>query len=168
MPVKIRLARRGRKKAPYYHIVVADARAPRDGRFIEKLGSYNPMTVPASIELDSHKTLEWLNKGAQPTDTARSILRFKGVMFLKHLQRGVAKGAFVQEEADRLYQEWINAKNAKIDSRIEKEQKKKAEFLRRVSGTPGAAKVADHSPATEELEEFRAGAEEVPASQEEE
>ena len=81
MPVKIRLARRGRRKQPYYHIIVADARAPRDGKFIEKIGSYNPMTKPATIELDREKAFEWLNKGAQPTDTARAILRFKGVMY---------------------------------------------------------------------------------------
>lgn len=161
MSVKIRLARRGRRKAPYYHIVIADARSPRDGRFIEKIGSYNPMTVPASIELDSDKALEWLNKGAQPTDTTRSILRFKGVLYKKHLQRGVAKGAFDQEEADRLFQEWISAKEEKVAARIEREQKKKAEFLRRISGTPGQAKVADHTAATEALEEFREAAEET-------
>ena len=93
MSVKIRLQRRGRKKAPFYHIVIADARAPRDGKFIQKIGTYNPMTVPATINLDREEAFDWLMKGAQPTDTARAILRYKGVMYRKHLQRGVSKGA---------------------------------------------------------------------------
>ncbi|MBK6623318.1 MAG: 30S ribosomal protein S16 [Saprospirales bacterium] len=91
MAVKIRLQRKGRKKTPFYHIVIADARAPRDGRFIEKLGTYNPMTKPATIEIDRDKAYDWLVKGAQPSDTVRAILRFKGVLFRKHLMRGVAK-----------------------------------------------------------------------------
>ena len=93
MAVKLRLQRKGRKKAPFYHIVVADSRSPRDGRFIEKLGTYNPLTVPATIELNRDKAFEWLMKGAQPTDTVNAILRFKGVLLKKHLQLGVAKGA---------------------------------------------------------------------------
>ena len=108
MPVKIRLQRQGRRKAPYYHIVIADVRAPRDGKFIEKIGSYNPMTVPATIELDREKAYDWLNKGAQPTDTARAILRFKGVLYRKHLMRGVKKGALTVEQADEMYQKWID------------------------------------------------------------
>ena len=90
MSVKIRLARRGRTKKPYYHIVIADARAPRDGKFIEQIGYYNPMTVPASIDLDRDKAYDWLMKGAQPTNTVRAILKFKGVYYRKHLMRGVA------------------------------------------------------------------------------
>jgi len=135
MPAKIRLARRGRKKQPYYHIVVADARAPRDGKFIEQIGSYNPMTKPATIEIDRDKAFDWLMKGAQPTDTARAILRFKGVMYRKHLARGVAKGALTQEAADTKYQEWIDAKDAKIAERFEQTKKEKEEFLKLVSGT---------------------------------
>lgn len=134
MAVKIRLARRGRKKRPYYHIVVADARAPRDGKFIEKIGSYNPLTVPATIELDRDKAYDWLMKGAQPTDTVRAILRFKGVLMKKHLQRGVQKGAFDQEKADALLNEWIAAKEAKIQARIEKTRQAKKEFYERVAG----------------------------------
>lgn len=134
MAVKIRLARRGRKKRPYYHIVVADARAPRDGKFIEKIGSYNPLTVPATIELDRDKAYDWLMKGAQPTDTVRAILRFKGVLMKKHLQRGVKKGAFDQEKADALLNEWIAAKEAKIQARIEKTRQAKKEFHERVAG----------------------------------
>jgi len=120
MPVKIRLARRGRKKQPFYHIVVADSRAKRDGKFIEQIGSYNPMTVPATIELDRDKAYDWLTKGAQPTDTARAILRFKGVMYKKHLMRGVKKGAMDQDQADKLYGEFIDAKEEKVLKRQQK------------------------------------------------
>ena len=94
MPVKIRLQRHGSKKRPFYFIVVADARSPRDGKFIQKLGTYNPLTVPATIQLDRQKALEWLSKGATPTDTVRRILSFKGVLYLKHLLRGVKLGLF--------------------------------------------------------------------------
>ncbi|MDH3651908.1 MAG: 30S ribosomal protein S16, partial [Saprospiraceae bacterium] len=85
MPVKIRLQRRGRKKRPFYHIIIADSRAPRDGRFIESIGTYDPMTRPATINLDREKAYDWLMKGAQPTETMRAILRFKGVLYKKHL-----------------------------------------------------------------------------------
>ena len=125
MAVKIRLARRGRAKKPFYHIVVADSRAPRDGRFIEKIGIYNPLTSPATIELDREKAFDWLMKGAIPTDTARSILRFKGVMFRKHLQLGVKKGAFSQEEADKRYKEFIADKDARIQKRFDKVKQEK-------------------------------------------
>ena len=114
MSVKIRLQRRGRRKAPFYHIVVADARAPRDGKFIEKIGTYNPMTTPATINLDRDTAFDWLMKGAQPTDTARAILRYKGVMYRKHLQRGVSKGALTQEQADQMYKDFVSAKDSKI------------------------------------------------------
>ena len=134
MPVKIRLARRGRKKRPFYHIVIADARAPRDGKFIENIGSYNPMTVPATIELDRDKAFEWLQKGAQPTDTARALLKFKGVYYRKHLMRGVAKGAMTEEKAMEMYQAWIDQKEAKIAARVEETRKKKEDFWKMVSG----------------------------------
>jgi len=117
MPAKIRLQRHGRRKRPFYHVVVADARAPRDGKFIEKLGTYNPMTKPATIEIDRDRAFDWLMKGAQPTDTVRAMLRFKGVMYRKHLMRGVAKGALTQEQADEKYQAWITEKEAKIETR---------------------------------------------------
>ena len=113
MAVKIRLARRGRKKKAIYDIVVADARAPRDGRFIEKLGIYNPGTNPASIVLESAKAVDWLLKGAQPTDTARSILQHEGVMLRKHLQVGVNKGAITQEVADARFEEWKESKTGR-------------------------------------------------------
>lgn len=120
MPVKIRLARRGRKKAAMYDIVVADSRSPRDGRFIEKLGTYNPLTNPATINFNEDKALEWLLKGAQPTDTAKTMLSHTGVMFRKHLQIGVMKGAVTQEQADARFHEWKNAKDAKTTGTAEK------------------------------------------------
>lgn len=134
MAVKIRLQRKGRKKRPFYHIVIADARAPRDGRFIEQIGSYNPLTKPATIEIDRDKAYDWLMKGAQPTDTVRAILRFKGVYYRKHLMRGVKKGALTQEEADKKYQEWVDTKEAKIAERFAQTEKEHAEFNAMVAG----------------------------------
>ena len=99
MPVRIRLQRHGRTRRPFYKIVIADSRVARDGRFIEKIGDYNPTTVPATINLDADRAFHWVMQGAQPSDTVRAILSYKGVMFRKHLQRGVAKGAMTQEEA---------------------------------------------------------------------
>lgn len=132
--VKIRLQRKGRRKRPFYHIVVADARAPRDGRFIEKLGVYNPMTSPATIDIDRDKAFDWLQKGAQPTDTVRAILRFKGVLYKKHLMRGVKKGALTTEEADAKYKEWIDTKEAKIAARMEQSAAEKRAELIKLSG----------------------------------
>ncbi|MCB0580341.1 MAG: 30S ribosomal protein S16 [Phaeodactylibacter sp.] len=135
MAVKMRLQRKGRKKRPFYHIVVADARSPRDGRFIERLGSYNPMTKPATIDIDRDKAYDWLMKGAQPTDTVRAILRFKGVYYKKHLMRGVKKGAMAVEEAEKKYQDWVEAKEAKIAARFEKSAEEQRQFNAKVSGT---------------------------------
>lgn len=165
MAVKIRLARRGRKKRPYYHIVIADARAPRDGKFIEQIGSYNPMTKPATIELDREKAFDWLTKGAQPTDTARAILRFKGVMYRKHLQRGVTKGALTQEAADAKLAEWIEAKEAKVAARFEETRKEMEEFRKMVSGEakPKAKEAADEDAAEAFREEPKTLAEEAEA-----
>ncbi len=134
MPVKIRLQRRGRKKRPFYQIVVADSRAPRDGRYIERIGTYNPMTKPATIEIDRDKAYDWLTKGAQPTDTVRAILRFKGVYYKKHLMRGVKKGALTQEEADKKYQEWVEAKEEKIAKRFAQAAAEQAAFNAKVAG----------------------------------
>jgi small subunit ribosomal protein S16 len=117
MPVKIRLTRRGRKKTPYYHIVIADSRAPRDGRFIESIGTYNPITNPATIELNFDSALDWLNKGAQPTDTCRAILSYKGVMMKKHLLEGVKKGALTEEQAEAKFQTWMKEKENKIQAK---------------------------------------------------
>ncbi len=167
MAVKIRLQRKGRKKRPFYHIVVADARAPRDGRFIEKLGIYNPMTSPATIELDRDKAYDWLTKGAQPTDTARAILRFKGVLYKKHLMRGVKKGALTVEEADAKFKEWVDAKEAKIAARFEKSAAEKRAWNAKISGTPPPA--PEPEPVVEEaVAEAEATEEAVVAAAEEE
>lgn len=175
MPVKIRLQRRGRKKSPFYHIVVADARAPRDGRFIEKVGTYNPMTKPATIELDREKAYEWLTKGAQPTDTVRAIFRFKGVMYKKHLMRGVAKGALTQEEAETMYQAWIDAKDTKLQERFTATLEEQKAFHQRLSGqappkvVPAVVVEAPAAPVEEavaEVTEEAPAAEETPAEEE--
>ena len=117
MAVKIRLARRGKKNFAFFHIVVADSRSPRDGRIIEQIGHYNPNTNPATISIDREKAMDWLNKGAQPTDTARRILSYEGVLLKKHLQGGVAKGAFSQEEADKRWNAWKATKEQKVKSK---------------------------------------------------
>jgi len=117
MAVKIRLARKGRKKLAYYHIVVADSRSPRDGRYIEKIGKYNPLTDPATIELDFDKALGWLQNGALPTETCRAILSYKGVLIKKHLLEGVRKGAFDDAEATKRFEEWMKQNEAKIEAK---------------------------------------------------
>jgi small subunit ribosomal protein S16 len=120
MAVKIRLARRGRKKLAIYDVVVADARAPRDGRFIEKIGTYNPNTDPASININNDRALKWLMNGAQPTDTVKAMLSYRGVMLKKHLQIGVVKGAITQEQADEKFQAWLESKEKAISAKVEK------------------------------------------------
>ena len=125
MPVKIRLQRHGSKKRPFYFIVVADARAPRDGKFIQKLGTYNPLTVPASIQLDRQRALDWLHKGAQPTDTVRKILSFKGVLYLKHLLRGVKLGLFDEATAMTKFQKWHEEHEGKMKLKQEDHRKQR-------------------------------------------
>lgn len=117
MPVKIRLARHGKKKRPFYHIVVADSRAPRDGRFIEKIGTYNPITNPATIDIDFNKALGWLQKGAIPTETCRAILSYTGVLYMNHLLGGVKKGAFDEATAKAKFEEWKHNKQLKIEEK---------------------------------------------------
>ncbi len=114
MPVKIRLQRHGKKGKPFYWIVAADARSKRDGKYLEKLGTYNPNTNPATINLDVDGSVKWLENGAQPTDTARAILGYKGVMLKKHLKGGVKKGAFTEEVAEEKFNAWVSDKEAKI------------------------------------------------------
>lgn len=120
MATRIRLQRHGKKGYAFFHIVVADSRAPRDGKFIEKLGYYNPNTNPATIEINFDRALYWLNVGAQPTETAERILSYKGVLYKKHLLRGVQKGALTEEQAEKKFQEWLNAKLAKIEAKKQK------------------------------------------------
>lgn len=117
MAVKIRLARHGRKRFAFYHIVVANSRAPRDGRYIERIGSYNPNTNPATIDLEFDKAVDWLEKGAQPSDTVRAILSYKGVLYKKHLNGGVKKGSFNEEEAEKRFQTWLTEKEAKVQAK---------------------------------------------------
>ncbi|HPF93973.1 MAG TPA: 30S ribosomal protein S16 [Tenuifilaceae bacterium] len=133
MPVKIRLSRHGRKRAPFYHIVVADSRAPRDGRFIERIGSYNPTTDPATIELNFDRALDWLQKGAQPTDTTRAILSYRGVLIKKHLLDGVKKGALTEEQVEEKFNAWLKEKESKIQAKKDRLAKgEKDEMSKRI------------------------------------
>ena len=129
MPVKIRLQRHGSKKRPFYFIVVADARAPRDGKFIQKIGTYNPLGDPAVVQIDRQKALEWLHKGAQPTDTVRKILSNKGVLYLKHLLRGVSLGLFDQAAAMEKFQKWHEEHEAV--ERKKRDEARRAKMARR-------------------------------------
>lgn len=126
MATKIRLQRYGKKGRPFYHIVIADSRVKRDGRFIEKLGTYDPNTNPATIDLNFDSALDWMKKGAQPTDTARAILQYKGVVYKNHLDKGVLKGALTQEQADKKFEAWMSEKETKISSKSDEVQKKAA------------------------------------------
>ena len=174
MSVKIRLARKGRKKQAFYHVVVADSRSPRDGRFIEKIGVYNPLTDPATIDINFEKALGWLQNGAQPTDTCRAILKYKGVMMKKHLLEGVKKGAFDEAEADRRFNEWLKGKDEKIElkkSGLEKKgeelRKKKLEAEKAVKEARAAeiAKKAAALAAEAEAAAKAAAAAEAPAEE---
>jgi small subunit ribosomal protein S16 len=165
--VKIRLARRGRRKLAMFDVVVADARSPRDGKFIEKIGTYNPQTVPASIVLEDERAFHWLMNGAQPSDTIRAVLSYRGIMFKKHLQLGVNKGALTQEQADAKLAEWVKAKEAKIQAKIDSVAKSKAdkaksrkeaeskvrearaEAIRKKAEVAAAAPAAEEAPAAE-------------------
>ncbi len=140
MSVKIRLQRMGRKKAPFYHITIADSRSPRDGRFIENIGSYNPTTIPATITLDAVKALDWMHKGAQPTDTVRRILSYKGVMFQKHLARGVKKGVLTQEVADAKMAAWTEShKNSVLDAAKKGKPARKKKSKKEAAAAPAVA-----------------------------
>jgi small subunit ribosomal protein S16 len=114
MPTKIRLQRKGKKGQPFYHIIIADGRAPREGRFIERIGTYNPLTRPADIDINFDKALSWLQSGAQPTDTVKAILAYKGVLYKNHLAKGVKKGALTAEQAEEKFGAWLKEKQEKI------------------------------------------------------
>ena len=170
MATKIRLQRHGKKGKPFYYIVVADARAPRDGRFIERLGSYNPNTNPATIDINFDKTLDWVNDGAQPTDTCRAILSYKGVLYKKHLQGGLKKGALTEEQVETKFQEWLDHKDGKITGKktglvSAKDEARKAALAAEAKKkeAKAAAIVAKNTPPVEEVE---APAEEGAASTE--
>ncbi|MCB0381315.1 MAG: 30S ribosomal protein S16 [Flavobacteriales bacterium] len=117
MPTKIRLQRFGKKGYAFFHVVVADSRAPRDGKFIEKLGTYNPNNNPATIDINFERSLHWVKTGAQPTDTCKALLSYKGVIYKNHLDKGVVKGALTQEQADKKFAAWLSEKEGKIDGK---------------------------------------------------
>ncbi|MBP9990333.1 MAG: 30S ribosomal protein S16 [Bacteroidales bacterium] len=174
MPARIRLQRHGKKNQPFYHIVVADGRAPRDGRFIEKLGTYNPLTNPATIDLNLDKAVEWLKNGAQPSDTARRILSYKGALLKRHLQIGVEKGAISQEQADVKFNEWLKAKETKIANvksevdNAKRDSKKAAMEAEKKANEAKAAAVAAKRQAAAEAEaaaKAEAEAAEAPAEE---
>lgn len=182
MATKIRLQRHGKKGYPFYHLVVADSRAPRDGKFIERIGSYNPNTNPATIDLNFESALSWMQKGAQPTDTARAILSYKGVLYKKHLLEGVKKGAFDEAAAEAKFEEWLNQKEAKIEGKkdnlaksqedakkaaLEAETKKKEEMAKALEAknTPPAEEV-EAEEAVAEGEDPVETAEKAPAAEE--
>ncbi|MBC7554777.1 MAG: 30S ribosomal protein S16 [Taibaiella sp.] len=127
MSVKIRLQRHGSKKRPFYFIVVANSTAPRDGKFIEKLGTYNPLTIPATIRMNRERSLHWLHKGAEPTNTCRRILSFKGVLFLKHLMRGVTLGLFDETTAMEKFEQWNGAHEELVAKREESHRLQRVE-----------------------------------------
>ncbi|MGI6718203.1 MAG: 30S ribosomal protein S16 [Bacteroidales bacterium] len=133
MPTRIRLQRKGKKRQPFYHIVIADGRAPRDGKFIERIGTYNPLTNPAEISINEERALYWLKVGAQPSDTARSLLSREGILLRNHLQIGVEKGAITQAQADAKFNAWKAEKDAKLNAitrdKLNKERKIKEDRL---------------------------------------
>lgn len=191
MPVRIRLQRHGKKGKPFYWIVAADGRAKRDGRFLEKLGTYNPNTNPASIDLSVEDAVRWLENGAQPSETARRILSYKGVLMKHHLNVGVRKGALTEEEAEKKFQAWLNEKEQKITQKAEGLEKARAEERARAlqaekeanekrakaaveeeapeeevaEAAPEAATEEAEAPAVEAAEAPEAAAEEAPAEE---
>ena len=184
MPTKIRLQRHGKKRYAYYHVVVADARAPRDGKFIEKLGSYNPNDNPATIDIDFDRCLHWVKTGAQPTDTCKALLSYKGVMHKDHLDRGVLKGAMTQEQADKKFDAWMKEKESKVAGKVDglakasadaekarmdaekaANEKKAAEVLAKTSALAAEAAAAEAPAVEETATEEAPAAEETPAAE---
>jgi small subunit ribosomal protein S16 len=166
MAVKIRLARRGRKKLAKFDVVVADARAPRDGRFIQKIGTYNPLTNPATIELNDEQAFEWLMKGAQPSDTVKAMLSYRGVMLRKHLQIGVIKGALTQEQADQKVADWKASKDAKIQGKRDNLSKAKQDAAKARREAESKVKVARAEAIRKKQQVVEAAAEAAPAAAE--
>jgi len=166
MPVKIRLQRHGKKGKPYFWIIAADGRSKRSGRYLEKIGHYSPTTNPAQIELDIDSAVKWLQNGAQPTDTVRAILSYKGALLKNHLAGGVRKGALTEEQAEAKFNEWLETKKGSIDHKkatlSEAQEKLKAEKLvaeKAVSDKRAADAAAAAAPVAEEVEEVEAVAE---------
>ena len=171
MPVKIRLQRHGKKGKPYYWIVAADSRAKRDGKYLEKLGAYNPNTNPATIDLDIDGTVKWLQNGAQPTDTAKAILSYKGAMLKNHLAGGVRKGALTEEQAEEKFNAWLEEKAAKIQAKADGLSKADADAKAKALEAEKAvneARIAAAAPVVEEEVAEEVATEETTASNEEE
>ncbi|WP_282041641.1 30S ribosomal protein S16 [Winogradskyella flava] len=171
MPVKIRLQRHGKKGKPYYWIVAADSRSKRDGKYLEKLGAYNPNTNPATIELDVDGAVKWLQNGAQPTDTAKAILSYKGAMLKKHLAGGVRKGALTEEQAQAKFDAWLEEKAAKIQAKTDGLSKAEADARAKALEAEKAvneARIAAAAPVAKEEVAEDVAAEETTASNEEE
>lgn len=165
MATKIRLQRHGKKGKAFYYIVVADSRAPRDGRFIERLGSYNPNTNPATIDINFDKALNWVNNGAQPTDTCRAILSYKGVLYKKHLQGGLKKGALTEEQVEQKFNTWLEQKEGKITGKKTGLEKAKEDARQtalaaeaKKKEAKAAAVAAKNTPPAEEVAETTEGA----------
>ncbi|MDR1757231.1 MAG: 30S ribosomal protein S16 [Culturomica sp.] len=174
MATKIRLARHGRKGRPFYHVVIADSRAPRDGKFIEKVGTYDPNTNPATINLKFDRALYWLQVGAQPTDTAKRILSYKGVLLKKHLLEGVKKGAFDEAAAEVKFEAWMKEKDSKVQAKISKlaqegdtaaKSRLEAEAKVRAAREAEIAKKRAEAEAARQAEAAEAVAEEAPAAE---
>ena len=151
MSVKIRLQRHGAKQRPFYFIVVANSTSPRDGKFIEKLGTYNPLTVPATVSINKERALHWLSQGAQPTHTANRLLSFKGVKYLKHLMRGVKLGLFDEQTALQKFEDWNGSHEKLVADRQDSHKKAKAAsriqpIIKKVEEAPVAAPVAEVAP----------------------
>ncbi|MFK7833606.1 MAG: 30S ribosomal protein S16 [Winogradskyella sp.] len=163
MPVKIRLQRHGKKGKPYYWIVAADSRSKRDGKYLEKLGAYNPNTNPATIELNVDGAVQWLQNGAQPTDTAKAILSYKGAMLKNHLAGGVRKGALTEEQAEAKFNAWLEEKTAKVEAKTDGLSKAHAEAKAKALDAEKAvneARIAAAAPVVEEVAEETASNEE--------
>ncbi len=174
MAVKIRLARRGRKKLARFDVVVTDSRSPRDGKFIEKIGTYDPLTVPATIELNEEKAFQWLMNGAQPSDTVKAMLSYRGVMLKRHLQIGVVKGAITQDQADQKLADWKKTKEERIKSKVDTHAKAKqdaakarreAEIKIKEARAEAIKKKAEAAAAAAEASAAPAATEEAPAAE---
>ena len=180
MPVRIRLQRHGKKGKPFYWVVAADSRAKRDGRYLEKIGTYNPNTNPASVDINVDAAVKWLENGAQPSDTARTLLSYRGVLLKHHLNGGVRKGALSAEEADKKFEAWLEAKEAKIQAKKDGLSAEEAEARAKAlaaekeinekrlaaAAEAEAEAAAEEAPAAEEAAEVEAAAEEAPAAEE--
>ncbi|MCB0804030.1 MAG: 30S ribosomal protein S16 [Flavobacteriales bacterium] len=159
MPTKIRLQRHGKKRYAYFHVVIADSRAPRDGKFIEKLGTYNPNTNPATIDVDFDRALHWVKTGAQATDTCKALLSYRGVIYKNHLDKGVLKGALTQEQADKKFEAWLSEKEGKIQGKkdgltkaAEADAKARFDAEKEANAKKAAEVLAKNSPVAEEAE----------------